>query len=304
MPLPDLSPEQRAAALEKAAAARKARAELRERLKSKGATVGDVLKQGDTDEVIGKMRVSAVLESLPGVGKARAAKIMERLEISPTRRVRGLGANQRRALEAEFEDEKVVLTRFGRTRRRPRTRTTSGRLHTPARLTVLSGPSGVGKGTVVAEVRRRHPDVWVSVSVTTRRPRPGEVDGVHYHFVDDAEFDRLIATDGLLEWAEYAGNRYGTPAAPGARAAGGRRARRCWRSSCRAPARSGPATPRRSWSSSRPPSWAALVSRLAGRGLRAAGRAGAPAGPRAGRAGRLGGVRRGGRQRRRRPRRR
>ena len=108
MPLPDLSPEQRAAALEKAAAARKARAELRERLKSKGATVGDVLKQGETDEVIGKMRVSAVLESLPGVGKARAAKIMERLEISPTRRVRGLGANQRKALEAEFGGEQVV----------------------------------------------------------------------------------------------------------------------------------------------------------------------------------------------------
>ena len=84
----------------------------------------------------------------------------------------------------------------------------------PARLTVLSGPSGVGKGTVVAEVRRRHPEVWLSVSVTTRRPRPGEEDGVHYHFVDDAEFDRLIATDGLLEWAEYAGNRYGTPVAP------------------------------------------------------------------------------------------
>jgi hypothetical protein len=108
MPLPDLSPEQRAAALEKAAAARKARAQLREQLKSKGATVGDVLKQGETDEVIGKMRVSAVLESLPGVGKARAAKIMERLEISPTRRVRGLGANQRKALEAEFANEKVV----------------------------------------------------------------------------------------------------------------------------------------------------------------------------------------------------
>ena len=108
MPLPDLSPEQRAAALEKAAAARKARAELRERLKTKGATVGDVLKQGETDEVIGKMRVSAVLESLPGVGKARAAKIMERLEISPTRRVRGLGANQRKALESEFSGDKVV----------------------------------------------------------------------------------------------------------------------------------------------------------------------------------------------------
>ncbi len=67
---------------------------------------------------------------------------------------------------------------------------------------------------MVAEVRRRHPDVWVSVSVTTRRPRPGERDGDHYHFVSDAEFDRLIATDGLLEWAEYAGNRYGTPAGP------------------------------------------------------------------------------------------
>jgi hypothetical protein len=107
MPLPELTPEQRAAALEKAAAARKARAELRERLKNRGTTVGDVLRQGESDEVIGKMRVSAVLESLPGVGKARAAKIMERLEISPTRRVRGLGANQRRALESEFGGEKV-----------------------------------------------------------------------------------------------------------------------------------------------------------------------------------------------------
>ena len=86
--------------------------------------------------------------------------------------------------------------------------------HAPARLTVLSGPSGVGKGTVVAEVRHRYPEVWVSVSATTRRPRPGEVDGVHYHFVSDAEFDRLIAEDGLLEWAEYAGYRYGTPMAP------------------------------------------------------------------------------------------
>jgi hypothetical protein len=108
MPLPDLSPEQCPEAAGRGAAARKARAELRERLKSKGATVGDVLRQGETDEVIGKMRVSAVLESLPGVGKARAAKIMERLEISPTRRVRGLGANQRRALETEFGGEKVA----------------------------------------------------------------------------------------------------------------------------------------------------------------------------------------------------
>ncbi|MEO9239077.1 MAG: guanylate kinase, partial [Jatrophihabitantaceae bacterium] len=69
------------------------------------------------------------------------------------------------------------------------------------RLTVLSGPSGVGKGTVVAEVRRLFPHVWVSVSATTRKPRPGEADGVQYYFVSDAEFDDLIATDRLLEWA-------------------------------------------------------------------------------------------------------
>jgi guanylate kinase len=136
---------------------------------------------------------------------------------------------------------------------------------TPARLTVLSGPSGVGKGTVVGEVRRRHPGVWVSVSVTTRRPRSGEQDGVHYHFVDDAEFDRLIETDGLLEWAEYAGNRYGTPVAPlrerlatGAPALleielqGARQVR----------ARDKDAQ----LVFLAPPTWAALVSRLAGRG--------------------------------------
>ncbi len=84
----------------------------------------------------------------------------------------------------------------------------------PARLTVLSGPSGVGKGTVVAEVRRLFPHVWVSISCTTRRPRPGEADGVQYHFLSDAEFDDLIASDRLLEYASFAGHRYGTPRKP------------------------------------------------------------------------------------------
>jgi guanylate kinase len=82
------------------------------------------------------------------------------------------------------------------------------------KLTVLSGPSGVGKGTVVAEVRRLFPHVWVSVSCTTRRPRPGEVDGVQYYFVSDEEFDELIRTDRLLEYASFAGHRYGTPRRP------------------------------------------------------------------------------------------
>jgi guanylate kinase len=84
----------------------------------------------------------------------------------------------------------------------------------PARLTVLSGPSGVGKGTVVAEVRRLYPHVWVSVSCTTRKPRPGESDGVQYYFLTDAQFDQLIVEDELLEYATFAGNRYGTPRKP------------------------------------------------------------------------------------------
>ncbi|GAA3194339.1 MULTISPECIES: guanylate kinase [Streptomyces] len=79
------------------------------------------------------------------------------------------------------------------------------------RLTVLSGPSGVGKSTVVAHLRKVHPEVWLSVSATTRKPRPGEQHGVQYFFVDDEEFDKMIANGELLEWAEFAGNRYGTP---------------------------------------------------------------------------------------------
>ncbi|MER7581547.1 guanylate kinase [Kitasatospora sp. NPDC097691] len=81
------------------------------------------------------------------------------------------------------------------------------------RLTVLSGPSGVGKSTVVAHMRKMHPEVWLSVSATTRHPRPGEKNGVQYHFVDNDEMDKLIANGELLEWAEFAGNRYGTPRA-------------------------------------------------------------------------------------------
>jgi transposase len=100
--LPPLTPEQRAAALEKAAAARRERAEVKNRLKHSGASLHEVIQQGQKNDVIGKMKVSALLESLPGVGKVRAKQIMERLGISESRRVRGLGSNQIASLEREF----------------------------------------------------------------------------------------------------------------------------------------------------------------------------------------------------------
>lgn len=103
MPLPTLTDEQRKLALEKAAAARKARAEIKQRLKGGTLTLSQMLTQ-QGDDNIGKMKVSAVLEALPGVGKVRAKKIMERLEIAPTRRIRGLGEKQKAALLEEFNE--------------------------------------------------------------------------------------------------------------------------------------------------------------------------------------------------------
>ena len=103
MALPELTPEQRQANLEKAAASRRERAEVKNRLKHSGASIVDVLHQGQENDVIGKMRVLDLLTSMPGLGKVRARQMMERLSISESRRVRGLGANQIAALLERFE---------------------------------------------------------------------------------------------------------------------------------------------------------------------------------------------------------
>jgi len=135
-----------------------------------------------------------------------------------------------------------------------------------SRLTVLAGPTAVGKGSVAADIRKNHPDVWISVSVTTRRPRPGEVHGKHYYFVSDEEFDRLVADEQLLEWAVvHKAARYGTPRLPVEEALaqgrpalleidlqGARQVRRTM--------------PEALFVFLKPPSWEELVRRLVGRG--------------------------------------
>lgn len=102
MALPQLTPEQRQAALDKAAASRRERAAVKNRLKNSGASIVDVLHEGQNNEVIGKMKVVDLLQAVPGLGKVRARQVMERLSIAESRRVRGLGAKQVAALEAEF----------------------------------------------------------------------------------------------------------------------------------------------------------------------------------------------------------
>jgi guanylate kinase len=82
------------------------------------------------------------------------------------------------------------------------------------KLIVLTGPSGVGKGTLLRSLLKRHPELYLSVSATTRQPRPGEIDGKHYYFVSRDKFEQMVTAGELLEWAEYAGNYYGTPRLP------------------------------------------------------------------------------------------
>ncbi len=137
---------------------------------------------------------------------------------------------------------------------------------TTARLTVLAGPTAVGKGTVAAFIREHHPAIWLSVSATTRPARPGEIDGVHYHFVSEDQFDAMIADDDLLEWAVVHGRaRYGTPRRPvEAALAQGRPA--MLEIDLQGARQVRVSMPQARFVFLAPPSWEELVHRLVGRG--------------------------------------
>ncbi|MDT0233196.1 guanylate kinase [Curtobacterium sp. BRB10] len=191
----------RVAAAKAAVAARRARAAVKAAIASGERSALDVARAAWDDSLVEttsaerSLRVRDLLVSLPGIGPARAEAIMGSLRIAPSKRLGGLGTRQRAAL-ADW-----LAAR--------------GRKRGASKLVVLAGPTAVGKGTVSAHIRQHHPDVNLSVSATTRKPRPGEVDGVHYYFVDDDEFDRMIRDRELLEWATVHNSyRYGTPRPP------------------------------------------------------------------------------------------
>ena len=187
---PQLTPKERQEALLKATISRKRRAEIKTKIKNAEISFDAILELAKDEDAISKMRVKELLESLSGVGKVRAQTLMDRLKISPTRRIQGLGRLQIKQLREEFMKSEHAVT--------------------PGKLLVLSGPGGVGKSTVAKKLREIG-DFWVSVSATTRKPRSNEVDGHDYYFVSNEEFTRMINADEFLEWAEFAGNRYGTP---------------------------------------------------------------------------------------------
>jgi guanylate kinase len=194
MPIPPkLTAQQRDAALAKSTASRQVRAAVKARVKLGELSLSAVFDLAQNDEAIAKMRVAELLESFAGVGKIRALAMLERLQISQTRRVQGLGVAQRQNLLKEFPDRVAAAQR--------------------GKLIVLSGPGGVGKSTV-AKALRETGEFWVSVSATTRIARHNEVDGVDYFFYSDDEFNNAIKSALFLEWAEFAGNRYGTPRKP------------------------------------------------------------------------------------------
>ena len=145
------------------------------------------------------LRIEEFLGSIRGIGPTKIDRILNELAINPRKRLGFLGRRQVEALGQWLRDRPA----------------TAGVDIAVGKLVVVAGPTAVGKGTVVARIRELHPEVRFSVSATTRDPRPGEIDGVHYYFVSNEEFDDLVATNQMLEWAVVHGqNRYGTPRKP------------------------------------------------------------------------------------------
>ncbi|MCS3428283.1 guanylate kinase [Leucobacter aridicollis] len=189
----------RVAANKAAVAARQARAELKRKLRGGEISPLKVLEYSKVPgHAAATLRITDYLLSFPSIGQVKAERIRDDLQISERKRLGGLGALQRDRLETFVRERSGALPRGER-----------------PPLTVLAGPTAVGKGTVATYVRDHHPDVKLSVSATTRAPRPGEIDGVHYFFVTDEDFDRMLAADELLEWATVHNTyRYGTPRGP------------------------------------------------------------------------------------------
>ncbi len=197
MTMPDVD---RVAASRAAVAARRARAAIKASLARGERTASDVflVARIDADSVEASLRVTDFLLNVPALGEKKVSALMTTLGISPRKRLGALGRRQRDALQDFLETR--ARARGERTR---------------PRVVVLAGPTAVGKGTVVSRILSDYPEVHMSVSATTRAPRPGEVDGVNYFFVSPEEFDRLIDDDELLEWAVVHGtHRYGTPRGP------------------------------------------------------------------------------------------
>lgn len=195
-PRPDPPEVDRVAAGKAAVAARQARAAIKHNVATKSRTALDVAEFAwvTPESSEASLRVRELLTSVPTLGPTRVARVMASLGIAESKRVGGLGIRQR----VKLRD--YLYVREG---------------HRTSRLVVLAGPTAVGKGTVSAYIRENYPDVLLSVSATTRKPRPGEIDGVHYFFLTDEEFDTLIENNELLEWATVHNSyRYGTPRPP------------------------------------------------------------------------------------------
>ncbi len=189
-----------------AVAARRARAEVKRQVAKRERAALEVVQAawaGEPTSPEATLRVTELLRSIPSLGPTRASRVMTELQIAESKRVGGLGVRQRADLSDYLaQRQRGLADRQGVAEKR-------------SRLVVLAGPTAVGKGTVSRHIRETYPDVLLSVSATTRPPRPGEVDGEHYYFVSDAEFDRMIARDEFLEHATvHNAYRYGTPRPP------------------------------------------------------------------------------------------